>query len=292
MKVRTGDRVEVLSKAETLRTLDKNGHLDGPPFISLMFKYCGQRFRIYKTAHKTCHTVSGNYSGRRLEDGSHLTFRCGGRAYGGCQASCLIFWKAAWLKPVDGPVHVHHVPKRVYSPSEEPKSSSRCTESDVLCATKRRGAAGDTRYSCQATELLNYTMPLSWCDVRQYVEAFRSGKRTLPQIAHGLLYLSYYYGALAFSDKWERPARWRYNRVQAITGGVPFPRLKGSIPIGELTSKHDLGRRPGDLVRVRSHGEILGNAGGRLRTEVFCLMSNSYHSAARSFASAPVLNAS
>jgi hypothetical protein len=264
MKARAGDWVEVLSKEEILRTLDKNGRLDELPFMPQMFRYCGQRFRVYTTAYKTCDTVSGNYSGRRLEDGYHLNLRCDGHAFGGCQAGCLIFWKAAWLKAVDGPVQVQFVPQGVHSPGEEAESSSRCSESDVLRATKRQGAAGDARYSCQATELLNFTKPLSWWDVRQYVESFRSGNRTLPQITRGFLYLSYYYGTLAFSDRWGRPARWLYNRIQAITGGVPFPRLKGTIPLGEPAPRHDLGLRPGDLVRVKSYEEILATLDGRL----------------------------
>ena len=54
-----GDWVEVRSKEEILETLDKNGRLDGLPFMPQMFKYCGQRFQVYKRAHKTCDTVSG-----------------------------------------------------------------------------------------------------------------------------------------------------------------------------------------------------------------------------------------
>jgi hypothetical protein len=89
------------------------------------------------------------------------------------------------------------------------------------------------------------------------VDSYRSGNVTLPQIARGFFYLFYYYGTLAFSDRWGRPARWLYNRFQAITGGIPFPRLKGTIPLGQRTPRRDLGLRPGDLVRVRSHEEIL-----------------------------------
>ena len=264
MKAHAGDWVEVLSKAEILRTLDKNGRLDELPFMPQMFKYCGKRFRIYQSAHKTCDTVSGHYAGRHLQDGHHLNLRCDGQAYGGCQAGCLIFWKGAWLKPVDGPAQVQGALKRIPSPSEQASSSPRCTESDVLSATKRQGAGGDVRYSCQATELLDYTTPLSWWNARQYVDSYRSGNRTLPQIARGFLYLFYYYGALAVSDRWGRPARWLYNRIQAITGGVPFPRLKGIIPLGQSTPRCDLGLRPGDLVRVKSYAEILATLDIRL----------------------------
>src|ERR1700754_2037927 len=198
MQACAGDWVEVLSKDDILGTLDKSGRLDGLPFMPQMFKYCGQRFRIYKRAYKTCDTVSGHYAGLPLQDVSHLNLRCDGRAYGGCQADCLIFWKSAWLKPVDGPTQVEYVPKRVHSPGEETPSPSRCAESNVFGATKRQSAGGDPRYSCQATELLNYTTPLKWWGARQYVETYRSGNRTLPQIARGLFYLFYYYGTLAF----------------------------------------------------------------------------------------------
>lgn len=216
MNAHAGDWVEVLSKEEILRTLDQNGRLDELPFMPQMFKYCGHRFRIYKTAYKTCDTVSGHYAGRRLQDGYHLNLRCDGVAYGGCQAGCLLFWKGAWLKRVDGPTPVQYVPKRTLPQTEETPSSLRCTEETVTAATKQ-GVGEDARYSCQATELLKYTKPLRWWDVRQFVEIYRSGNRTLPEIARGFFYLFYYYGTLAFSDRWGRPSRWLYNRVQAAT---------------------------------------------------------------------------
>ena len=52
--------------------------------------------------------------------------------------------------------------------------------------------------------------------------------------------------------------------IQAITGGIPFPRLKGTIPVGQPTPRRDLGLRPGDLVRVKSYAEILATLDVRL----------------------------
>jgi hypothetical protein len=222
-----------------------------------MFKYCGQRFRIFKSAHKTCDTVSGHYTGRRLEDSVHLNLRCDGQAYNGCQAGCLIFWKTAWLKRADGPVQVQYVSKGAQPQREGAPSQTSCTQDDVLRATKHQDADGNVIYSCQATELLRFTTPLKWWDIRQYVKTYTSGNRTLPELIRGISYLLYYYGTLAFSDRWGRPARWLYNRVQTITGGVPFPRLKGMIPVGQPTPRLDLGLQPGDLVRVRTYEEIL-----------------------------------
>src|SRR4051812_1539103 len=101
MSMRSGDWVEVRTKAEILSSLDNSGRLDGLPFMPQMFHYCGKQFRVFKRAHKTCDTISGTYEGRQLSDSVHLDLRCDGQAYGGCQAACLIFWKEAWLKPVN-----------------------------------------------------------------------------------------------------------------------------------------------------------------------------------------------
>src|SRR5204863_614848 len=101
LKLSTGDWVEVRSKEEILRTLDSQGQLDGMPFMPEMFAFCGKRFQVYKRAHKTCDTVFP-VRGRRVHDAVHLETRCDGQAHGGCQAGCLIFWKEAWLRPLDG----------------------------------------------------------------------------------------------------------------------------------------------------------------------------------------------
>jgi len=98
--LRAGDWVEVKSKEEILVTLDKKGQLEKLPFMPQMFQYCGKRFKVYKSAHKTCDTVNPIRS-LRVADVVHLDLRCDGEAYGGCQAGCLIFWKTAWLKRVE-----------------------------------------------------------------------------------------------------------------------------------------------------------------------------------------------
>jgi hypothetical protein len=264
MGMHVGDWVEIRGKDEILATLDHNSRLDELPFMPQMFQYCGKRFRVHKSAYKTCDTVSGHYSGRRLADAVHLDIRCDGRAYGGCQAGCLIFWKLAWLKPVDGSVQATRTPGEDQLRVERPQTGGGCTEQDVSRATKGEEPGGQERYFCQATELLKYTSPLKWWDARQYVEAYTSGNRSIAEVVRGLSYLTYYYATLAFSDSWGRPARWLYNRVQAVSGGVPFPRLKGRIPLGEDTPRSDLGLRPGDLVRVKSYEDILATLDTRL----------------------------
>jgi hypothetical protein len=68
-KLNVGEWVEVRSKEEILRTLDHNGRLDGMPFMPEMFQFCGQRFRVYKSAHKTC---DPHYRSRRIHHAVHL----------------------------------------------------------------------------------------------------------------------------------------------------------------------------------------------------------------------------
>ena len=97
-----------------------------------MFRYCGQRFQVYKRAHKTCDTVSGQYVGLRLSHAVHLDLRCDGQAYGGCQAACLIFWKEAWLKRVgEEDTKLPSIANLLAKPGE-----AGCTEPDVWRATK------------------------------------------------------------------------------------------------------------------------------------------------------------
>ena len=252
-RLKAGDWIEVRTKDEILRTLDKQGRLDGLPFMPQMFQYCGQRFQVFKRAHKTCDTIAYNWDspGRSLPGGVHLNLRCDGKAYGGCQAACLIFWKEAWLKPVDGDER----------PADPPLAApGGCTEQDVKRATHVQDVARmEPRYTCQATELLNFTSPLPWWDARQYVEDYTSGNATLGRLARGFLWVGYYYGTLAFREKLGAPARWLYDRFQALRGGLPYPRHHGSLPPGESAPVAALNLQPGELVRVKPYKAILAS---------------------------------
>src|SRR5258708_37691057 len=100
LNLKAGEWVEVRSREEILATLDKNGCLENMPFMPEMFAFCGQRFRVYKRAHKTCDTVFP-VRGRRVNAAVHLETRCDGQAHVGCPARCMIFWKEALLKPIN-----------------------------------------------------------------------------------------------------------------------------------------------------------------------------------------------
>lgn len=229
--------------------------MEGLPFAPQMFGYCGQRFRVYKRAHKTCDTIAGT-GGRHLEGGVHLDLRCDGKAYGGCQAGCLLFWKDAWLKPVSAE-EANDLKAVAEAPPEN--VTALCSEQDVINATRVSSlSVGEpTRYRCQATELLRYTTLLPWWDLTQYVEDYRSGNASFARMLSGFIYVCYNYGTQAWRDKIGKPARWLYDTFQSLRGGVPYPWRKGRRPLDSPMPTSTLNLQPGELVRVKSYPEIL-----------------------------------
>jgi hypothetical protein len=261
MGLRAGDWVEVRSKEEILGTLNKNGRLDGLPFMPQMLQFCGKRFKVYKRAHKTCDTVNP-VAGRRVADAVHLETRCDGAAYGGCQAECLLFWKEAWLKRVDEAAEATE-PSSKLPVREKAPAGALCTEQDIWDAVgSRNQSTGEMRYACQATELPHYTTPLKWWDARQYIEDYTSGNVGLGRILSGAVYATYYNLTFAKRRKLGRPARWLYDQFQSMIGGIPFPRRKGTIAPGQPTPVSNLNLQPGELVRVKSYKEILDTLDG------------------------------
>jgi hypothetical protein len=246
---RVGDWVEVRSKEEVLRTLDSHGLLDGIPFMPEMFAFCGHRFQVYKSAHKTCDTVFP-VRGRRVERCVHLETRCVGSAHGGCQAGCLLFWRKEWLKPVS--------PNS--SPSIEKQGTAaapKCTEADVLAYTRTTDPAdGEAVYSCQATRLPYFTQSLEWWDIRQYLQDYWSGNVSLWRIFSSGLYALYYQLThIGFGG----PTLCRiYDWLQSLWGGIPYPDRTGRVPDGEPTPAGVLNLQPGELVRIKSYDAVLG----------------------------------
>lgn len=253
-----GEWIEVRSKEEILQTLDKKGQLDGLPFMPQMVQYCGKRFSVYKRAHKTCDTVFP-VRGRRMAEAVHLETRCDGQAYGGCEASCLIFWKEAWLKRADGDGALDHSSgEKATVARTAPPPGEVCGEQDVLRGTRAPGQENeqDPAYVCQATQLPYATTSLEPRDLRQYIEDYTSGNVGMWQIFKGLIYSTYYNLTIAGIGT-GRTMRWFYNKFHPLWGGTLFPRSTGTIPAGEPTPPGILNLQPGELVRVKPHAEIL-----------------------------------
>lgn len=245
LNLRAGEWVEVRSKEEILSTLDKDGRLEQMPFMPEMFRFCGQKFQVSKRAHKTCDPVNGLQS-RRLPDSVHLEqLRCDGSAHAGCQAGCLIFWKEAWLKRVDG--------EDAATPAE-----GACTEDDVLrgtVSTELPDAEGPT-YICQATQVAAATTPLPWWDVKQYIEDYRSGNTTVYRMLAALVFWTYH-NLCGIGIGLGSAMRWAYDMFQKIIGGSPYPWRIGKIPKGGRTPSLKLNVQEGEMVRIKSYREIL-----------------------------------
>jgi hypothetical protein len=251
LNLNAGDWVEVRSREEILATLDENGCLENLPFMPEMFAFCGRRLRVYKRAHKTCDTVN-DYKGRRMKDAVHLEgVRCDGQGHGGCEASCLIYWKTAWLRKCD---QTDSASKPLPNLArEERKGETHCTEADVLAfARKDPVNGGAPAYVCQATQVPAATEPLPWSEWRQYVEDYSSGNVTLVRMAKSFVYMAYVHGLVNLGIGVGPFLRWTYDMFQGFRRGVPFPRRTGKLVAGTRTPSTSLDLRPGEWVRVKS----------------------------------------
>jgi hypothetical protein len=262
-RLRVGDWVEVRSKEEILGALDSSGQLDGMPFMPEMLAFCGRKFQVYKRAHKTCDTVFP-VRGRRVAHAVHLDTRCDGSAHGGCQASCLIFWKDAWLKPISGKPSEDRIETHA-GRSDTALAVSRCTESS-LCdqAQTLDPKDGSPFYECQATRLPYATTDLDWWDMRQYAEDYLSGNVGFWRIICGAIYFLCFWLSRT-GVGFGRPLRWFYDTFYPVWGGAPFPRRHGAIPEGESTPAGTLDLQAGELVRIKPYKEILSTLNTRDR---------------------------
>ena len=251
MRLHAGDWVEVRSRAEILATLDEQASLDAMPFMPEMLEHCGKRFRVYKSAHKTCDTI-GFQGARKLERAVHLEgLRCDGSQHGGCQAGCLLFWKTAWLRKVDP-----REPQAAHGDAPT-ATSSLCTERTLFESTRRALAPDETVpggtevFRCQATELNRASEVLPWWDFRQYVKDLWTGN-----IGFGWLLKAFSFWLFT---KTLRLGAYRaqlrlYEAIRKRTGGIPFPYQYGNC---EHTPTESLNLQAGEWVRIKPQAEIL-----------------------------------
>jgi hypothetical protein len=250
-KYRAGDWVEIRSREEILGTLDADGALDRLPFMPEMLGMAGQRYQVSASAHKTCDTVKQT-GGRRMTSTVHLSgVRCDGSAHDRCQASCLIFWKEAWLKPIGPHAAAQNTVESVSMPSD-------CGEDigNLLCATRRVDAnCGETIFSCQATRLFEATSPLASWTPHQFIADISSRNVPVGEACRVLLLQAIFNMRtlpVAF-----RLTRWIYNQAHMLLTGVPAPHAIGLLPAKAKTPLGELNLQVGETVRVKSHQEIL-----------------------------------
>ena len=124
-----------------------------------------------------------------MADAAHLEgVRCDGSSHGGCQAGCLLFWKSAWLKRVDGK-HLEREPvETICEPPLPVNGRLAVRDLDRLTRATRAsdlpGERGDERYRCQATELFRATTLLRWWDPRPYREDLVSRNVCIRDFVH------------------------------------------------------------------------------------------------------------
>jgi len=266
LNLRAGDIVEVRSPEEILATLDETGRLDAMPFMPEMLEFCGKRFRVYKRADKTCDNIK-DWSLRRVQNAVHLTgVRCGGAAHGDCQASCLIFWREAWLKRVDSDlIGTSEIRSSDLADRSHPSLSSpnaRCTLEDIQkVACKASKFSEEPIYCCQATELREFTTHLPLWDFRQYYRDIRSGNLSPGiAIAKSDRALETLLGSLEVVRALLILA---FNKIQDIRRGVDYPHIAGSL--STTTPSAELNLRPGEFVQVKSREEIMATLNRRNR---------------------------
>jgi hypothetical protein len=251
LDLKAGEWVEVRSQEEILSTLDSNGRLENLPFMPEMLPYCGKKVRVYKRADKTCEYTQG-WSIRRMKDSVHLEgARCDGSGHEGCQASCLIFWKEAWLKRAgDDIVSADSLQPASIRPLS---SAGLVTVENLLASGKSTNPDGDTLFVCQATVVPQFTSYMSFWDPRQYLRDLRSGNLNSGLAGnsrgHRLLEL-----ILILSRMLQASIIGFFNEVQARRQGPRYPFIEGTA---SKTPVELLNLQPGELVEVRSKEEIM-----------------------------------
>lgn len=218
-----GHWVEVLPARDIAAGLDANGRLEGLPFMPEMLRHCGRRFRVALRAERACAHPSPAPLRRLAGTVTLEGLRCDGTAHAGCQLGCMLLWKEAWLRPVDGPGVVAPPP-----------------EAPTPALLPVRDPADPSRWTCQATALPAATLPGEplWRP-GQYLRLLRV--RTVD--APGL------FSMLA------RPAlRWAGRRTRTLL----HVRRPASAPAAE-----ELDLRPGEWVEVKGPAEIAATLDAR-----------------------------
>jgi hypothetical protein len=225
--LRPGDVVEVKSATEILATLDGDGALDDMPFMPEMIRHAGRRYMVSRRVDKICDTIATTGS-RRMHDTVYLEeLRCDGSGHGRCQAGCMIYWKEAWLRRVDG---------EAGAPQPQDDKTAEL-ERVATAATRKPGDSPEAPelWRCQATDAFKATEPLKTSNLLQYWREFRNGNFRPLHLAW-VLFRGFF---------WEVASRLKLLRPLPLRG-------PGSTP----APAEPLNLRPGDLVRVRTPKEI------------------------------------
>jgi hypothetical protein len=216
--LRRGHRVVIRSFAEIAQTLDANGALDGLPFMPEMLPYCGHAASVSARLDKIC-VESPWFQFRRLEDVVTLEgLECSGSAHGGCQRSCRILWKQAWLRAEDD----------VAPPFEDRGLDGEAPYPSFQ--TQR----SDSSYVCQSSELPVATLdPVGSLRIRWFSELA--------------------VGNVSAAQSFRRVVLPLWLLIREHFTGIRPHQMSGRL---KSTPRGTLGLQPGDWVEIKSLAEI------------------------------------
>jgi len=225
-----GDIVTIRSLEEIRATLDESGCREGLPFMAEMARFCDQQALVFRCVDKI-YDYGRTKRLRRLKRAVLLTgLRCDGSAHGGCQASCYLLWKEAWLRPA----------------GKDRSAREQC--SGLASSPWHEGTASTSRYTCQYTQLAAASTPMTKWDVRQDLRPFFAGNVTAGAFCVAIL--TRLFNALQGSR---------------VRGGTGYPSWDPGT--GKSVRSSTQGLAPGDTVQVLAMKDIAAtlNAQGRNR---------------------------
>lgn len=227
---RVGDRVAIRSAEAILGTLDVSGRHEGLPWMPQMTALCGTSATIVRWVTSTCVPTENGVLYGGVPDAVLLDVdRCDGGAYGGCQMDCPLIWKTAWLSKQSTAGTQEAVPS---------DASDFVNSLDQLARSNALDTAG--RAQCQATQLVQITIPHQGSVVSQYPAEMKLNQVSMSTIATS--FCGGVLGRLAGASK-------------TVSGNL------------KRTPVTDLQLKPGDVVRVKTRSEIVKtlNANGMNR---------------------------
>src|SRR5262245_14310568 len=226
-RMKAGELVALRSPAEILATLDENGTTDGLPFMPEMLEFYGKTFRVEARAERACDTIK--WGVRRIPATVLLDdLRCNGGAHAGCQASCRLFWKEAWLRPASESA-VSATPDDAYSALEK------LVEDNV---ETKASTAEKPIFRCQATDWFAASDAVGWWNVRSFFNELSCGN----------------VGFWRFSSTMARIVLGEIGRrLRLLPREEP---VAHNASAGPAETPPPRGLEPGSLVQIRSRQEI------------------------------------
>lgn len=224
LNLHPGEIAEVRDENEIAATLDESEALEGLLFMPAMYAYSGKRFRVLRRADKI---IVEGFGMRHLRNTVILdNVTCEGDALEGCERTCMVLWKEAWLRRAEGAMKENH-PARKISNQEA---------FDV----RRNPAHG--LIACQSSKLMEASFRVSRWDIRKFLWNMTSGVYEPSELVS-----AFFFSISIMANTFL--GRSRYHAAGFLM----------KTPAASLNLK------PGDSVRIKSKEDILQTLDGKGR---------------------------